>query len=171
MAGNYHTVFSKDRLHRYLWRFDWDDKPPLVVIGLNPSTADENVTDPTVTRCIRYAQSWGHGSLWMMNLFAFRATDPRVMKAAADPIGPDNGRHLLECCAYAVRLYGGKVLGAWGNHGTFMNRSREVLQLLKQNASVPVYALRVTKANQPQHPLYLPANLAPFVFQGEADAA
>ena len=68
-----------------------------MVIGLNPSTADEVTDDPTVRRCINYAKAWGYAGLCMTNLFAYRATDPVVMKAVAEPIGPDNDRYLAEC--------------------------------------------------------------------------
>ncbi|MBK8271403.1 MAG: DUF1643 domain-containing protein [Planctomycetes bacterium] len=64
-------------------------------IGLNPSTADETQDDPTVRRCIRYAQSWGYGALCMTNIFAYRSTDPLVMKRFDDPIGPKNDTALI----------------------------------------------------------------------------
>ena len=74
------TIFSQDREFRYtLWR-QWGRVVKTVAfIGLNPSTADEQVDDPTVRRCIRFAKDWGYDAMWMMNIFAFRATDPKVM--------------------------------------------------------------------------------------------
>lgn len=91
------VVFSDCRKYRFaLWRV-WDDSLPRVMfIGLNPSTADESDDDPTLIRCIRYAKSWGYGGICMANLFAFRATDPKVMLSAKDPVGADNDRWLLE---------------------------------------------------------------------------
>lgn len=163
--NHYDTHFSPDRRYRYYWRWTWNPQlPPLMVVGLNPSTADENVRDPTITRCSNYAVRWGYGALWMLNLFAYRATDPREMKAAADPVGPDNGQWLLEFAAEAQHARGGMVLCGWGNHGTHLNRSLEVTRLLEHNARVDLYALRVTKAGQPQHPLYLPGDLKPALF-------
>lgn len=96
-------AFSEDRAFRYtLWR-EWDvdsltgcadDLPHghqfAQFIGLNPSTADETRDDPTIRRCIGFAKLWGYGALCMTNLFAFRATKPRDMRQAADPIGPEN---------------------------------------------------------------------------------
>jgi hypothetical protein len=75
------AAFSEDRRHRYeLWRI-WDRKVrKMVVIGLNPSTADETKNDPTIRRCINFAQRERCGGLVMLNLFGFRATDPKVMK-------------------------------------------------------------------------------------------
>ena len=69
--------FSRCRQFRYtLWR-RWDKTlPPVMMIGLNPSTADAHRNDPTIRRCIGFAKRWGHGGLVMTNLFAFRATYP-----------------------------------------------------------------------------------------------
>ena len=82
--------FSESRTHRYaLWRI-WEKGAPMVMfVGLNPSTADETQDDPTIRRCIDFAKRWGYGGLYMLNIFAFRATNPKDMKAAADPVGPD----------------------------------------------------------------------------------
>ena len=85
--------FSKDRIHRYALYRVWDESKPLIMlIGLNPSTADENKDDPTIKRCVSFAKHWGYGGLIMVNIFAYRATDPRKMKKATDPVGPDNDK-------------------------------------------------------------------------------
>ena len=75
--------FSPDKVYRYeLWRI-WDEALPVCMfIGLNPSTADETVDDPTIRRCINFAKEWGYGQLVMTNLFAFRATKPAEMMRA-----------------------------------------------------------------------------------------
>ena len=66
------------------------DKPPMVFVLLNPSTADEIKDDPTVAKSRRHAAGWGYGEVIILNAFAYRATDPRNMKAQPDPIGPKN---------------------------------------------------------------------------------
>jgi hypothetical protein len=83
--------FSACRKYRYaLWR-TWDEsKPNVMIIGLNPSTADENENDPTITRCINFAKSWGYGGVCVTNLFAYCATVPSDMKESNDPIGSEN---------------------------------------------------------------------------------
>jgi hypothetical protein len=58
-----------------------------MIIGLNPSTADENQDDPTITRCINFAKSWGYGGVCVTNLFAYCATVLSDMRASNDPIG------------------------------------------------------------------------------------
>ena len=112
------ATFSGDRLYRYkLWRI-WDEsKRPALFIGLNPSTADENIDDPTIRRCIDFAMQWGEGGLIMANLFAYRSTDPKELKGIADPVGRDNDEYLVD----AHRKAGITVL-AWGNGGSYLNR-------------------------------------------------
>lgn len=145
--------FSACRQYRYrLWRL-WDaSRPTTVFIGLNPSTADETADDPTIRRCLGYAKAWGFGRLEMLNLFAWRATDPKAMKVAADPIGPGNDDAIR-----AVADTGGLLVAAWGVHGTHLGRDREVCAMLAGR----LHVLRLTKDGHPGHPLYLPAHLEP----------
>lgn len=129
-------------------------------MGLNPSTADEVNDDPTVRRCIGYARAWGYNSLIMANIFAFRATFPRDMKAAADPVGPENDKWLTACAREAAL-----VVAAWGNDGAYRGRSRQVVEMMT-GAGVQLMCLRITKAGEPEHPLYLPGKLRPTPFAG-----
>lgn len=146
------ALFSDDRIYRYeLWRI-WDDsKPYAMFIGLNPSTADEVKNDPTVRRCIRFSMDWGYGALCMTNIFAYRATDPRVMKRADEPVGPENDSTLVKIASGA-----GIIIGAWGNHGSYMDRDRRVLDILPE-----IHHLGLTMRGKPKHPLYLPSNTVP----------
>ena len=124
-------------------------------IGLNPSTADEANDDPTVRRCIRFAQSWGYGALCMTNIFAYRATDPADMLVQDDPVGPENDAYLRRLAAGA-----GVVVAAWGTHGTHMGRHKAVRAMLPR-----LHYLRLTKDGHPGHPLYLPAILKPVAWR------
>ena len=151
------ATFSPCRTYRYtLWRdlevLGWQSPRYAMFIGLNPSTADEVRDDPTIRRCMGFAKSWGFPRLCMTNLFAFRATDPAVMKAAADPIGPDNDRWLVALAHHAA-----VVVAAWGTHGTFRDRDKAVRLLLPGR----LHCLRETKDGFPAHPLYLPKTLTP----------
>jgi hypothetical protein len=120
-------------------------------IGLNPSTADESKDDPTIRRCIGFTKSWGYSALCMVNLFAYRATNPADMKKVTDPIGPYNDSYLLTLAEDA-----GVVIAAWGMHGVYRGRN-EVVRNLIPNLNY----LRLTKDGHPGHPLYLPSNLTP----------
>jgi hypothetical protein len=127
-----------------------------MVVGLNPSTADEVKNDPTVTRCINYARAWGFGGLVMMNAFAIRGTDPGVLREVPDPVGPEND-FWLSRMAEGARL----ILVAWGNYGLWADRQARVLSLIERE----VYCLGVTKAGAPRHPLYLKADTRPQLFR------
>lgn len=148
--------FSPCRTYRYrLWR-TWGEGKPLVWIMLNPSTADEITNDPTIERCERRAQMWGHGGIVVANLFALRSTNPKQLYAVEDPIGPDNDETLRTVCRDA-----GMVICAWGQHGKLYARDWKVRRLLKA-AGVKLHALKLSKDGQPSHPLYLSYDLQPF---------
>lgn len=149
--------FSDCRTYRYtLWRV-WDDEgPKLNVIGLNPSTADENVDDPTIRRCIAFGKRWGFGRLVMTNLFAYRSTDPRGLATVEDPVGPDNDQWLREQ-AYDAAY----VVAAWGAHPLAVARSKAVRPLLERYA---VMCLGITRDGAPKHPLYLPKATQPVTY-------
>lgn len=162
------AVISDDGLYRYRLSRIWDrGTPPVCFVMLNPSTADAFTNDATIRRCVRYAHSWkwrpnhpskdwaGYGGLEVVNLFAYRATDPLQMMKADDPVGPDNDRHIIETCKHA-----GMVVCAWGVHGVWRNRDDDVLQLLLGLDITPHYLQR-TGNGSPRHPLYLRADLRP----------
>lgn len=89
------TIFSPCREYRYTLYREWAPGDKVVMfIGLNPSTADEVNNDPTVRRCINYAKQWGYTGMYMTNIFAYRATDPNVMKAHPEPVGAENDHYL-----------------------------------------------------------------------------
>lgn len=147
------TILSQDRRYRYvLWR-EWSapGSPYALFVGLNPSTADETQDDPTIRRCRGFARAWGLDALCMVNLFAWRATDPKGMLAAKDPIGPENDRWLAVLSREAEI-----TIAAWGAHGDHLHRARCVLPIL----TAP-HCLGLTLGGQPRHPLYLPADARP----------
>ena len=146
------TIFSPCRTYRYaLWREWIGGKGYAMFVGLNPSTADETQDDPTIRRCIAFAKAWGYAGLCMTNLFAFRATQPEDMKAANDPVGPENDAHLK-----ALAEGAGVIVAAWGVHGTYGGRHNAVRAMLPE-----LHCLALTKDGHPGHPLYLRKTLTP----------
>lgn len=143
--------------YRYdLWR-TWNPAWPLMAfIMLNPSTADAEIDDPTIRRCIQFAKDEGCGRIVVGNLFAYRSTDPAALKLCSAPIGPANDT-MLESIMNAADI----IVCAWGAHGKFRNRGDIVLRQIKARGKVP-HCLRLTKRGQPEHPLYLPSALRPF---------
>jgi len=140
------AIFSGDRIYRYALSRWWDEKKPAVmIIGLNPSTADENTNDPTIRRCIGFANRWGFGKLFVCNLFAYKATNPKDLFAYHEPIGNENDQMIMKISKEVQR-----VVLAYGNLGTFLNRHKKILSLVEN----PHY-INISKRNLPMHPLYL----------------
>lgn len=163
----YGATFSECRRWRYtLWR-RWsafsEDESLAVWLCLNPSTASEHKNDPTVTRCIEFSKSWGYTGMVMLNLFGYRATDPKEMKRYQEPVGDQNDAAIIEVSQYAKALICG-----WGNHGSHQDRDLRVLSKLRR-AKVKPMCLVVTGKGQPQHPLYVKASKQPIPFSGRND--
>lgn len=151
--------FSPCKQYRYsLWRI-WNPNLPLLgMVLLNPSTADAEADDPTIQRQGTRARSLGFGGLIVTNAFAYRSTDPEELYNTFDPIGPDNDGWIVQEAKRCKQL----IVG-WGKHASWMNRSRDVLELLHA-AGVQPYALRANNDGSPEHPLYLPYHLKPFPY-------
>jgi hypothetical protein len=147
---------SFDGPYRYLlWR-RWAEAASVLFIMLNPSTADAQRDDPTIRRCLGFARAWGFGAVEVVNLFAWRATDPRELRRAADPIGPANDRAIAEA---AARNHA--IVAAWGVHGVLLERDRQVAALL---AGSRVRCLAHTGTGAPRHPLYVRASARAVAF-------
>jgi hypothetical protein len=152
---------STCKQYRYvLWRSWGGGEGTAVFIGLNPSTADEQTDDPTLRRCVSLARSWGMSGIVMVNLFAYRSTDPAKLKIVSNPVGPENNRHILNCCHTA-----NQIIAAWGNRGKLSGRDREVVRLLKSR-HLPLFCLGTTKLGQPRHPLYVRRDVDLLPYQG-----
>jgi len=153
---NSNAIFSEDKMHRYALIREWDlDKPSLMIISLNPSTADEKTNDPTIRRCIGFAKKWGFGKLFVTNLFAFRATFPKDLFESRNPIGNKND-YWLKKLSKEVDT----VLLAYGNHGKFKDRHNEILKLIKNP-----FCIKISKTGMPMHPLYLKYTEKPISYQ------
>jgi len=157
------AVISADGKYRYrLTRTLSAMGDAVCFIMLNPSTADAEKDDPTIRRCKDYVLRLGYGQLEVVNLFAYRATDPDVLygMSEATAIGPENDRHIVEACK-ASSL----AICAWGNHGVLHGRAHEVIRLLHFEGVKPM-ALKINaKSKQPAHPLYLKADAQPMEYQ------
>lgn len=149
------------------WRYTlerwWDrEKEPLVACLVNPSTADAERDDATVTKLMGYARAWGHGGLVLVNPFAYRSTDPEQLREQGREraIGPGNDDVLAEVCGRRTVLVG------WGKHGRLWDRDVEVAELLKEVGSELV-CLALNKDGTPVHPLYQKKDLWPTPFDGK----
>lgn len=157
----YSANVSECGRYRYGLERRWDRSLPMLpIIMLNPSTAYASVDDPTIRRCMAFARRDGFGGIAVANLFAFRATSPEAMKAAADPIGPD-GIEALDVLLSAAASINRPVLAAWGAHGSYRDRANEVVASA-MDWGAQLVCLGTTRDGHPRHPLYVRAD-QPFV--------
>lgn len=135
------------KCYRYaLWR-EWNaEKPQVLFIMFNPSTADHRRDDPTIRKCIRFAKKWRCGRLVVANLFAFRTSNPKELKASGAPIGPKNDLWIRK-----LSRQSDLIVVAWGNNGGFGNRDKTVAAMLRKPK-----CLGLTERGFPRHPLYMP---------------
>ena len=126
------AVFSPDEVYRYVLRrsvpqaFGVEPGKAVAFVMLNPSIATETVLDPTIRRCLDYAQRWGYSDLYVVNLFALRSTDPKALYGHDAPIGQHND-DFITAVARAADL----VIMAWGTHGKLSERAAEVRTVLR----------------------------------------
>jgi hypothetical protein len=152
-------VFSPCRRYRYVLDCDFSDlfsepsEKYVAIVGLNPSIANENQLDPTLTRIRGFSARFGFSRFIMLNLFAIVSTDPKKMLIHPDPVGPENNEHILKVASAAAM-----VICAWGSSGVHRARDTEVLSLLK-GIKTKALALSedkpLTANGSPAHPLYL----------------
>lgn len=159
MKESFGAVFDESGAYRYrLWR-RWDlGLPSVCFLMLNPSTADATNNDPTISRCINMAKSWGFGAAEVVNLFAFRSTRQRDLWHAEDPVGPQNDAYIKRAIAKCD-----VCVVAWGNlPPAQIPRSLHVSSML---AGKKTYCLGLTKQIQPRHPLYLSSDVQMEVYE------
>lgn len=156
------ATFDEQEIYRFRLSRVWgpEGSGRICWIMLNPSTATEQETDPTVERTLRFARSWGHSAAEVVNVFALRSTDPKRLREMDDPVGPGNDEAIV-AAAEAADL----VVVAWGVHAVLRNREQEVAELLA-NAGVRPKCLHITRGGHPGHPLYLPNTSEPRAWPG-----
>lgn len=159
---------SLDEKYRYSLERQWgapgDDLA--LFIMLNPSTADATIDDPTIRKCMGFARRWHLNGIRVVNLYAYRATNPRDLGATADPEGVVENDQTIYHAVHGCR----RVICAWGaSPGPHVDRARRVYDLLIQALGPMTYmprpeALALTKLGHPRHPLYAPYDLRPVPF-------
>lgn len=122
-------LYSTDMLYRYAFGRWWGDEEvarSVVWVMLNPATGDtDGKKRPALERAVARSKQWNADGLIVVNLFAYRGTDPTVLRGAADPVGPAND-HTLELLTSRGLL----TVAAWGQQGRLRQRSVEVRPLL-----------------------------------------
>ncbi len=154
------AVISDCGKYRYLLRRAWDhDRMRALFVMLNPSTADAEIDDPTIRSCMRLCKNWGYGSFEVVNLFGWRATDPKELAKADDPVGPDNGR-VVEGAIRRVDV----AICAWGANPAAEQRAYPMWAKIHSNMPA-AFCLGVTKRGCPRHPLYIKTGTVPVLYR------
>jgi hypothetical protein len=156
-SGVASAVFSPDRAYRYLLRRTWQPNTELMLfLMLNPSTADALHDDHTIRRCSFYARRQGYGGMSVANLFGLRATDPRKLLTADDPVGPDNWRVLT---TLALRDPGRMIIAAWGDYDRRLGVHADLVTELFVERGHTLHRLGApTTSGHPRHPARQPNN-------------
>jgi hypothetical protein len=144
--------FSRCGRYRYRLTRRWDAGTELTFVMLNPSLADATIDDPTIRRCIGFARREGASGIVVVNLYAFRATRPDVLRRAENPFGPRNREALIEAARNAGSS-GLPLICAWGAHGV----GSEAVALIRR-AGTRLACLGKTASGAPRHPLYVKAD-------------
>ncbi|HXT81423.1 MAG TPA: DUF1643 domain-containing protein [Acetobacteraceae bacterium] len=145
-----HAVISSDGRYRYRLDRYWGTRPRLGFVMLNPSTADAELDDPTIRRCMGFARREGAGGIIVCNVYAYRATKPAELWGQRDPHGPENDAHLLELGRWAASV-NSPIVCAWGALGNNTNRHTALLM----QTGAQLVCLGKTKDGHPRHPLYV----------------
>lgn len=147
---------------RYLLSRRWANGLALTFIMLNPSTADALEDDHTIRKCIGFAKRFGFAGIVVVNLFAYRATDPAELRRAGFPPGPLNLDYLLTVTGEATKA-GAPIVCAWGAHARRNAFAAELVAGM-QKVGADLRALRILDDGTPAHPLTLPysCELVPF---------
>ena len=149
------VLSALDGCYRYLITRTWQPSGSTVAfIMLNPSKADAEVNDPTVRRCMLFAQDWKHNSLAIVNLYAWRETHPSHLCAVEQKqaVGPDADHYLQAVFSHCTT-----VVAAWGTNAYVQpERVQHVLGLAHQ-AGVALQCLGTNQNGSPRHPLFVPA--------------
>jgi len=154
---------SPDGVYRWsLWR-QWDASlPTCTFLMLNPSTADGQANDPTITRCISRARVLKCGRLEVVNLYPLRATNPDDLLTHPDPVGPAGKADGAILDAVERAGASGYTICAWGAHRAARPRAETVLRILTTVGFGNVlWHLGLNKDGSPKHLLYVAASVRP----------
>jgi hypothetical protein len=155
------AIISPDKQYRYWltrqWNVAGEQIKSVVFAMLNPSIADAELNDNTIRRCISYAMSWGYNELIVVNMYAYRATDPTDLFKCHDPIGPDNNNWLWVAC----QNYENIICG-WGKPA--QKQRVDIFKQIAAREKIKLMCLGTNQDGSPRHPLYMKKDLKPIPF-------
>jgi hypothetical protein len=124
------------------------DAPFILWVGMNPSTAEADVDDPTIRRELNFSRELGFTRYVKVNVMDYRATSPKIL-LTVEPRSAINLPFILKVAGEASR-----VVAAWGALPKRLRHyADEVMEGLRDRE---VYCMGWTAGGDPRHPLYLP---------------
>lgn len=151
------AVMSEDGRYRQVMRRWLGETFPdeyILFIGMNPSTADATVDDPTCAREWTFARREGFSAMVKCNVGDYRATDPKMLVApGVVAVSPANIPAILEAAKGAGRvvLCHGKLNKALATAG------RELVEALR-SSGIELWCFGSNADGSPKHPLYMRAD-------------
>jgi len=142
--------------YRYWLERKWDERHPQVFIMLNPSTADANEDDRTIRRCINFAKRENAGGIIVVNLFAYRATNPKYLSSCIDPVGAENISNIRTALLYG-KVTERSIICAWGANKLSKPEAEKVKRRAK-DIGVKLVCFDFNADLSPKHPLYVTSN-------------
>lgn len=127
---------------------------PLVVIGLNPSTADESHPDATMRKVMGFAERNGFDGFIMINLTSYRCVSPKDLPETEKI--EDYSDNISQIIKVLERYKDITVLCAWGTLITsrpylFYNCLR-IISTITQICRTQYVCIDTTKDRHPCHP-------------------
>lgn len=154
------VIFDNDNnpKYRYVLECIWKPNTKLVTfVMLNPSVADYEICDPTLNRCVGFAQKWGFGGMTILNLFAYITPNPDELLVVNDPVGEKNDE-IIDI----IISVSDEIVFAWGaDYGHLFGRDQFIIDKLKEYLPK---CIAKSKKGHPRHPLYLKKGLELIVF-------
>lgn len=144
------AVISDCGRYRYRLERTWGEAPPMAFVMLNPSTADADIDDPTIRRCMSFARRDGRGGIVVVNLFGLRSTDPKGLAESDNPYGPGN----FDAIGLVLEAKG-DIVCAWGAHGQAVSAAKSFMLRATKGYHTPLKCLGKTRDGSPRHPLYV----------------
>ncbi|MBD9510046.1 DUF1643 domain-containing protein [Ensifer sp. ENS10] len=148
------AVFSECGLYRYLLEHDFGGSGPVISLGMvNPSNADDENNDSTMTKVDGFAVRLGASKVKVWNKYAFVDKDVKALRSATDPVGPENDAYIAQAVTDAdIHIV------AWGPLSKLpkplRNRWLAVADVLAKAGARPM-CWGIALDGQPRHPLML----------------
>lgn len=150
ICGRYRPRLIRD------WTTEGSGFGRMVWIMLNPSTADADVDDQTIRKCMGFAESMGLSRIDVVNLYSWRATDPRILPGVLDPVGPGNDECIRDVCTLADVVVCGWGLFPYERMPGGRDRANAVADIARSESGKQLMCVHETKGGFPGHPLYVP---------------